>query len=96
MKSAFALAALGAVALLSPTLAFAGEKIDMAEITCQQFLADQEGIMPTVIWIDGYLGHQTGNTVIDMDELIGNVKTIAETCASEPDKKIMELVPADE
>lgn len=92
MKFAFVV---GALAAALPTLAVAGEKVDMAELTCQQFLADEEGILPTVVWIDGYLSHQSGNTVIDMDELVSNVKKIAEECSSQPDMKIMELVPEE-
>lgn len=93
MKLAFVV---GAVVTVLPTIAMAGEKVDMAELTCRQFLADEEGIVPTVIWIDGYLSHQSGNTVIDMDQLVANVKEIADECAGEPDKKIMDLVPEDE
>ena len=93
MKFAFMV---GALIAAFPTLAIAGEKVDMAELTCKQFLADEEGILPTVIWIDGYLSHQSGNTVIDMDELVANVKQIANECAGAPDKKIMDLVPEDE
>ena len=93
MKSAFVI---GAFLAVLPTLAVAGEKVDMAELTCKQFLADEEGILPTVVWIDGYLSHQSGNTVIDMDQLVENVKQIANDCAAEPDKKIMDLVPEDE
>lgn len=93
MKFAFVV---GALVAALPTLAFAGEKVDMAELTCQQFLADEEGILPTVVWIDGYLSHQSGNTVIDLDQLIANVKQIADECAGQPDMKIMDLVPEEE
>lgn len=86
----------GALVTALPTLAVAGEKVDMAELTCQQFLADEEGILPTVVWIDGYLSHQSGNTVIDLDQLIANVKQIADECAGQPDMKIMDLVPEEE
>ncbi|WP_026792009.1 HdeA/HdeB family chaperone [Pleomorphomonas oryzae] len=96
MKSVWVAAGVGALFAVLPTLAAAGEKVDMAELTCKQFLADEEGILPTVVWIDGYLSHQSGNTVIDMDQLVANVKQIAGECANEPDKKIMDLVPADE
>lgn len=96
MKSVFVAAGIGALFAILPTLAAASEKVDMAELTCKQFLADEEGILPTVVWIDGYLSHQSGNTVIDMDQLVENVKQIAGDCANEPDKKIMDLVPEDE
>ena len=96
MKSAWVAAGFSALLVGFPTMAAAGEKVDMAELTCKQFLADEEGILPTVIWIDGYLSHQSGNTVIDMDQLVANVKQIADQCANEPDKKIMDLVPEDE
>ena len=93
MKFAFMV---GALIAAFPTLAIAGEKVDMAELTCKQFLADEEGILPTVVWIDGYLSHQSGNTVIDMDRLIANGKRITGECASQPDMKIMDLVPEEE
>ncbi len=93
MKFAFVVG--GALAAVLPTLAVAGEKVDMAELTCQEFLADEEGILPTVVWIDGYLSHQSGNTVIDMDQLVANVKQIADECAGQSDMKIMELMPEE-
>ncbi len=96
MKSAFVVAGIGALVAVVPTPAAAGEKVDMAELTCKEFLADEEGILPTVIWLDGYLSHQSGNTVIDMDQLVENVKQLADECAAAPDQKIMELVPDDE
>lgn len=96
MKSVYVAASVGALFAVLPTLAAASEKVDMAELTCKQFLADEEGILPTVFWIDGYLSHQSGNTVIDFDQLVANVKQIANECAGEPDKKIMDLVPEDE
>ncbi len=96
LKSAYVAAAVGALLVAVPSLAQAGEKVDMAELTCKQFLADQEGLIPTAMWIDGYLSHQSGNTVIDIDELVNNVKQIADSCAGEPDKKIIDMMPADE
>ncbi len=96
MTSAWVAAGVSALLVGVPTLAAAGEKVDMAELTCQQFLADEDGILPTVVWIDGYLSHQSGNTVIDMDQLIANVKQIADECAGQPDMKIMDLVPEEE
>ena len=86
----------GALVAALPTLAMAVEKVDMADLACQRFLADEAGILPTVVWIDGYLSHQGGNTVIDMDRLIANGKRITGECASQPDMKIMDLVPEEE
>jgi hypothetical protein len=37
-----------------PTVACAGQKVDMAELTCKDFMADPDGIMPTIFWIDGF------------------------------------------
>ena len=67
----------------------------MADLACQRFLADEAGILPTVVWIDSYLSHQSGNTVIDMDQLVANVKQIADECAGQPDMKILELMPEE-
>ncbi len=75
-----------------PSIALAGDKVDMANVTCQQFLADQDGLLPTLFWIDGYLSHASGNTEIDPDQLVQNAKDIAASCQSEPDKKVMDLL----
>jgi hypothetical protein len=88
-------AAVGLFAML-PSVAAAGEKLDMAELTCKQFLADEQGLLPTAFWIDGYLSHASGNTVIDPDELVENVKTVAESCAGSPDTKIIDLLQTDD
>ena len=44
MTSAWVAAGVSALFVGVPTLAAAGEKVDMAELTCQQFLADEEAI----------------------------------------------------
>lgn len=74
-----------------PTVACAGQKVDMAQLTCKDFLADQEGIMPTIFWIDGYLSKSTGNTEIDPEQMTQNVKDVAEKCSEAPDQKVLDL-----
>ncbi len=81
---------LGCLATL-PTIAYAGQKVDMAELTCKEFMADPDGIMPTIFWIDGYLSNASGNTVIDPDQMGQNVQDVAKECNGNPDQKILDL-----
>ena len=74
-----------------PTVALAGQKVDMAELTCKDFMADQGGIMPTIFWIDGYLSSSTGNTTIDPDQMSQNVQDVAKECGANPDQKVLDL-----
>ncbi|MCM5553376.1 HdeA/HdeB family chaperone [Pleomorphomonas sp. NRK KF1] len=74
-----------------PTIAYAGQKVDMAELTCKEFMADPDGIMPTIFWIDGYLSNASGNTVIDPDQMGQNVQDVAKECNGNPDQKILDL-----
>lgn len=84
------LSALACLAVI-PTVAEAGQKVDMAELTCKEFMADPDGIMPTIFWIDGYLSNATGNTVIDPDQMTKNVKDVAKQCNDNPDGKVLDL-----
>ncbi len=74
-----------------PTVASAGQKVDMAELTCKEFMADPDGIMPTIFWIDGYLSKGSGNTVIDPDQMGQNVQDVAKECNGNPDQKVLDL-----
>lgn len=74
-----------------PTVASAGQKVDMAELTCKEFMADPDGIMPAIFWIDGYLSKASGNTVIDPDQMSQNVQDVAKECNGNPDQKVLGL-----
>lgn len=74
-----------------PSIAQAAEKVDMAELTCKEFMADPDGIMPTIFWIDGYLSNASGNTVIDPAQMTQNVKDVAKECDGNPDEKVLDL-----
>jgi len=85
-----AIASLACLAAI-PTVASAGQKVDMAELTCKDFMADPDGIMPTIFWIDGYLSNASGNTTIDPDQMTQNVQDVAKECGSSPDQKVLDL-----
>jgi hypothetical protein len=88
-KTIFAAASLTCLALL-PTATLA-DKFDMAELTYKQFLAEKDGIMPTIFWIDGYLSKETGNTVMDFDQMAHNVEIVSKGCEGAPNKKIFDF-----
>lgn len=85
------IAAAALACLTIPTVASAGQKVDMAELTCKDFMADQGGIMPTIFWIDGYLSNASGNTTIDPDQMSQNVQDVAKECGANPDQKVLDL-----
>ena len=88
----YALAAVLAAALAAPALAEGG---DMAQLTCGEMLAsDADSIGVIMFWIDGYLSHKTGNTIIDVKGITDNTQKIAEYCAANPTAKVLEYVEA--
>ena len=91
MKTIMIAAASMAFLAALPTVACAGQKVDMAELTCKEFMADPNGIMPTIFWIDGFLSNSTGNTTIDPDQMSENVQGVAKECEGNPDQKVLDL-----
>lgn len=91
MKTIMIAAASVACLVTLPTIACAGQKVDMAALTCKEFMADPDGIMPTIFWIDGYLSNASGNTVIDPDQMGQNVQDVAKECNGNPDQKVLDL-----
>jgi hypothetical protein len=55
--------------------------VDVAKITCAQFLVDE--IAPSeyvAMWLSGYYNGKRNNTIIEPDTMIKNAKKVSEYC----------------
>jgi acid stress chaperone HdeB len=65
-------------------VAFAAEaqtSVDVAKISCEQFLFDK--IAPTksiAVWLSGYYNGLKHNTVIDLDQMDSNIDKVEDYC----------------
>ena len=70
------------------------EDVDMAKISCKDFLADQQNMPMMVMWIDGYMSGKSDNTAIS-EEWIAKLGThLGEFCAKNSGKTIMDAIEA--
>jgi acid stress chaperone HdeB len=69
------------LALLTSMPVNAQVRLDVSKITCEQFwlrkVADPDKV---ALWISGYINGKRGNTVIDTQQLKGNVRKLTEYC----------------
>lgn len=67
--------------------------VDIAKITCNQWLAykiaDPDHI---AIWLSGYYNGERKNSVIDVQAFKGNVAKLKDFCFKNPDTPIMQAV----
>jgi acid stress chaperone HdeB len=89
----FALCLLAAA--LGPTTVRAQVTVDIAKITCKQFLLDS--VAPTksvALWLSGYYNGKHGNTVIDAGALQRNADKVEDYCRMNLDMTVMDAVEA--
>src|SRR4051794_7906541 len=81
------------LALLAVPTAQAQVSVDVAKITCEQFVlwkvTDPDKI---AIWLSGYHNGKRGNTVIDTKSLEENSKKLTEYCRSNFKVTVMQAV----
>ena len=67
--------------------------LDVSKITCQQFwlrkVADPDKV---ALWVSGYINGKRGNTVIDTQQLEGNVRKLTEYCRENYQMTVMQAV----
>jgi len=67
--------------------------VDVAKISCQQFLSDK--IAPTknvALWLSGYYNGRKGNTVIDVGAMQKSVDKVEDYCRLNLEMMVMEAV----
>ncbi|HEY6256185.1 MAG TPA: HdeA/HdeB family chaperone [Xanthobacteraceae bacterium] len=81
---------LGMAACAAVSTAQAQVSVDIAKITCQQFvsykIADPKLI---AIWLSGYYNGKRGNTVIDPQALEQNAAKVRDYCWSNADETVI-------
>lgn len=78
---------------LSPVVAPAQSTIDVAKITCEQFLLFQVTDPDYIAaWLSGYYHAKQGTTVIDVQQLKNNANRVKEFCRANLQQTVMQVV----
>jgi acid stress chaperone HdeB len=88
MTIRFALAV--AAALLATAPGARAEKLDLATMSCKQFLeSGDDGIKMVLIWLDGWYNGDSDDAIIDTEAFVRNAKKFGSYCASNPGMSIV-------
>ncbi|MGA7327115.1 MAG: HdeA/HdeB family chaperone [Rhodomicrobium sp.] len=69
----------------------AQESIDVAKITCDQYLGNEViGPDKIAIWLSGYYNAKRGNTIVEVQEFQANVKKLEEYCFHHKQIRVMQ------
>ena len=80
------------LALSAPVMA---QDLDMGNLTCVQLNAaaeDPDTLTMIYFWLDGYMSHATGQTVLKQSEVEANVTGLLNACAADPNVKVLDLL----
>jgi len=92
VKPSFILLAL-LISVFGISVAQAQETVDIAKITCGQFLAGQVTDSQTLsIWLSGYYNGTRHNTVVDVSAFKKHSLDISNYCISHRDMNLMEAI----
>ena len=92
MKPSFILLAM-LISVVGTSVAPAQETIDVAKITCDQFLSGQPFDSTTVsIWLGGYYHGERHNTVVDVSAFKKGSLDMMDYCILHKDMKLMEAL----
>lgn len=81
--------------LLCPQTGWADDSVDMAAITCREFMDninDEKEMTIILSWLDGYLSAKSGNTRLDDDWLESLATQLVEYCSAYPNRTVMDAV----
>jgi len=91
VKPSFLLALL--ISVFGISVAQAQETVDIAKITCGQFLTGQVTDSQTLsIWLSGYYNGTRHNTVVDVSAFKKHSLDISNYCISHRDMNLMEAI----
>jgi len=92
VKPSFILLAM-LISVVGTSVAPAQETIDVAKITCDQFLSGQPFDSTTVsIWLGGYYHGERHNTVVDVSAFKKGSLDMMDYCILHKDMKLMEAL----
>ena len=76
-----------------PSFAHAQVGIDMASVTCSQYLAmppDRARVLSA--WMSGWANQKAGRTTVYLDAFNKNIETIKQYCTASPNESLMTLL----
>jgi hypothetical protein len=80
-------------ALLWTRAAQAQEVVDVAKITCDQFLAGRVGDFTSMsFWLSGYYHGKRSSTVVDVSTMQKQIHSVLDYCLSHSDVLVMDAV----
>lgn len=83
------------IVLGASAAAQAQETIDVAKITCGQFLAGRVADSRSVtIWLSGYYNGTRKNAILDVSALQKNAQDVMDYCITRPNVIVMDAVAA--
>ena len=86
-KSAFCLMLVGATL---PSVTHAQVTVDMARVTCAEYLALPPGDAAVFsAWMSGWFNQKTGYVFVDLNAYTRNVANVKSWCASNPGQTVM-------
>ena len=92
MKSSFILLAM-LLSIFGISAVRAQQTIDVAKITCDQFLAGRVTDSRTLsIWLSGYYNGTRHNAVVDVSAFQKHSTDLMDYCISHPDMNLMEAI----
>jgi hypothetical protein len=92
MKS-FLTALVTPLVLLAATAAQAQTTVDVAKISCRQFLFDKIAPTKTIaIWLSGYYNGTRNNTAVDVGAMQVNIDKVQDYCRLNLDVTVMDAV----
>jgi acid stress chaperone HdeB len=80
------------ISILVISTARAQVTVDVAKITCHQFLLGKVGgsIRSTANWLSGYYNGKRGNTVIEVGSMRKNERELERYCRKNPETSVMD------
>ena len=83
--------ALAAALAVAASAAQAQTKVDVAKISCNQFLFDKIAPSQSIaVWLSGYYNGVAHNTVIDMNRMEQNIDKVQDYCRLHLDMTVMD------
>ncbi len=81
----------GMLALLAAFPACAQTTVDVAKISCRQFISDDIALSKSIaVWLGGYYSGLQHNTVVDMGRMEQNIDKVQDFCRLHMDMLLMD------
>ena len=81
----------GALVTLAAFSTRAQTTVDVAKISCRQFISDDIALSKSIaVWLSGYYGGLQRNTVVDMSRMEQNIDKVEDFCRLNMDVMVMD------